>query len=64
MYVCICSAVTDADIRQAVENGVQSMQDLREELRVATQCGRCMSCAQDCLYQALMETMGLAGEAA
>lgn len=64
MYVCICNAVTDADIRQAVEDGAQNMQDLSEELRVATQCGRCADCAQECLDQALMEKAGLAEEAA
>ncbi|MFA7097596.1 MAG: (2Fe-2S)-binding protein [Gammaproteobacteria bacterium] len=64
MYVCICNAVTDADIRQAVEDGVQSMADLSRVLGVGSQCGRCRSCAQDCLEELLEEKPGLEGEAA
>lgn len=64
MYVCVCNAVTDADIRRAVENGARSMQELRDELRVATQCGRCSCCAQECLAQVLTEQAGTEGAAA
>lgn len=59
MYVCVCNAVTDEDIRRAVENGARSVRDLREELRVATQCGHCLDCAQECLDQAVIEKVEL-----
>lgn len=55
MYVCICNAVTDRDIVQAVHNGAQTMRQLRLDLGVAAECGRCASCARDCLRSALAE---------
>jgi bacterioferritin-associated ferredoxin len=55
MYVCICRAVTDTDIREAVQNGCCSMRDLRNCLGVATQCGRCALTARDVLNESLEE---------
>lgn len=53
MYVCICHAVTDRDIRRAAERGASRLRDLSRELKVATQCGRCAQCARECLNAAL-----------
>ncbi|MDJ0871533.1 MAG: (2Fe-2S)-binding protein [Gammaproteobacteria bacterium] len=55
MYVCICNAVTDRDIREAVQQGALSLKALREQLQVATCCGRCAGCARRCLHQALAD---------
>ncbi len=55
MYVCVCNAVTDHDIRQAVEQGAHSLDALREQLNVATCCGQCVGCARRCLHQALAD---------
>jgi bacterioferritin-associated ferredoxin len=52
MYVCICRQVTDRDIRQAVSHGACHMRDLREQLGVSTQCGKCAGCARDILKEA------------
>lgn len=41
MYICICHAVTDRDIRSCIEDGADSMRALRKELCVGTQCGKC-----------------------
>lgn len=41
MYICICKAVTDRQIRSAVEDGVTSMSGLRQSLGCAGQCGKC-----------------------
>lgn len=41
MYVCICKAVTDRQIRSAVEDGVTSMKGLRDNLGCTGQCGKC-----------------------
>jgi len=41
MYVCICKAVTDRQIRSAVQDGVTSMSGLRKTLGCAGQCGKC-----------------------
>ncbi len=52
MYVCICNSVTDRDIRKAANNGVKTMKELSNQLRVATGCGRCAECAHGILHQA------------
>jgi bacterioferritin-associated ferredoxin len=49
MYVCICQQVTDREIKQAIENGACTIRDLKEQLGVATQCGKCCECACDIL---------------
>ncbi len=41
MYVCICKAVTDRQIRSAVEDGVTTMKGLRDSLGCTGQCGKC-----------------------
>ena len=56
MYVCVCKAVTDRQIREAAENGARTLKDLRRELGVTSECGRCASCAQECLRQ--VQAMG------
>ena len=53
MYVCLCRAVTDRQIRQAVELGARSLSDLKESLGVATGCGKCASCARQILREEL-----------
>lgn len=41
MYVCVCKAVTDSQIRAALDDGARSVGDLRRELGCCTGCGRC-----------------------
>ncbi len=41
MYVCICNAVTEKEVRQAASDGARSLQDLQCGLGVATGCGQC-----------------------
>ena len=49
MYVCVCQAVTDREIHQAARNGAKTLRDLRRDLQVSVDCGRCASCARKCL---------------
>lgn len=51
MYVCVCQAVTDRQIREAAESGARSLRDLRRDLGVTRDCGRCASCAHECLRE-------------
>ncbi|MBV2121668.1 MAG: (2Fe-2S)-binding protein [Candidatus Thiodiazotropha sp. (ex Ctena orbiculata)] len=55
MYICVCHAVTDHDIRAAADNGVTSIEELGDELKVGTCCGRCKDCANKVLQRTLME---------
>jgi bacterioferritin-associated ferredoxin len=57
MYVCVCRAVTDHEIKSCVANGACSLRDLRDALGVATQCGRCAGFAR----AVLQETSASAG---
>lgn len=41
MYICICRAVTDKDIRAALEEGACTMRELRQRLGVCSDCGKC-----------------------
>jgi len=52
MYVCVCQAVTDRQIREAAKDGARTLKDLRRDLGVTRDCGRCASCARACLEQA------------
>ena len=52
MYVCICNAITDKQIRRAAASGVDNLYELRERLGVASSCGSCADHAQSILSQA------------
>jgi bacterioferritin-associated ferredoxin len=53
MYICVCQAVSDQQIRIAVCKGACSMRDLCKDLGVATRCGRCRSHAEALLQETL-----------
>jgi bacterioferritin-associated ferredoxin len=47
VIVCVCHRVSDRDIEREVRHGCASFEELQDELRVATACGRCHDCARD-----------------
>ena len=51
MYVCICNAITDKQIRQAADAGVRNLWQLQAELGVASNCGSCKEHASEILEQ-------------
>jgi len=54
MYICICKAVSDKRLQQAVNVGdVVSLRDLTRELGVGTGCGKCIPAARQALGEAL-----------
>jgi len=57
MYICICKAVTDGQIRSAVQDGVTSLSGLRESLGCTGQCGKCSKHVKQIRDQVL-EDMG------
>jgi bacterioferritin-associated ferredoxin len=52
MYICVCNGITDRDIRSCVQQGACCMADLKRELGIATQCGRCEAHARELLRDA------------
>ena len=59
MYVCICKAVTDKQIRRAAASGVGNLYELQDTLDVALHCGSCADLAESILN----ETHAAAGPA-
>jgi bacterioferritin-associated ferredoxin len=46
MFVCVCNAVTETQVRQCVANGAKTLGDLQFELGVASCCGCCAATAE------------------
>jgi bacterioferritin-associated ferredoxin len=53
MIVCICNNISEREIRQAADLGVTTMEELSNDLGVATCCGQCHRCATDVLNEHL-----------
>lgn len=51
MIVCICNNISDREIRQAIDLGITSMDELRRDLGLATCCGQCSSTAEEILTE-------------
>ena len=54
MYVSVCHAITDKQIRRAARSGVNSLYELRGELGVAAGCGSCARTAQEILDEEIV----------
>ncbi|MFM1850155.1 MAG: hypothetical protein RL446_994 [Pseudomonadota bacterium] len=52
MFICVCRAVTEQQIHEAVGRGACTLKDLRNELGIAQECGSCGRCAKECLRKA------------
>ena len=46
MYVCLCKAITDADIREAADAGAADVKHLTETLGLGGGCGSCLEMAE------------------
>ncbi len=55
MYVCVCKAVTEKQIQQAVREGASDYKSLRDKTGVASMCGKCGNDAKSCLRQQNLE---------
>jgi len=55
MYVCICNAITDTDIQNAVDDGVRNLKQLSRLTGCAMTCGSCKETAVEVLQQAVAE---------
>ena len=56
MYVCVCNAITDKQIRKAAKAGVTDLYGLQRELGVAAGCGSCKEAASEILRQSGQQT--------
>jgi len=53
MYVCICNAVTERQVNEAIDAGATTIKALSRQLGVGTQCGTCVGCAKECLQNVI-----------
>jgi bacterioferritin-associated ferredoxin len=53
MYVCICKAISDQDIKDAVNDGIDDLNGIQAHLGAATGCGSCV----DHTLQVIEETL-------
>lgn len=53
MYICICNAIKDSQIEQALHEGKLSISDLRQHLDFASRCGKCTSTLRTMLKEHL-----------
>jgi bacterioferritin-associated ferredoxin len=51
MYVCICNAITESDVLEAVEAGAEDLWDLQSATGLASGCGSCKEVAADMLRE-------------
>jgi len=58
VYICVCNAVTEQQIREAVCEGASSVCELSTRLGVAAACGCCRSFATQVLDETL-QVLGL-----
>jgi bacterioferritin-associated ferredoxin len=60
MYICICNAITEREVRECVRGGCRSMDELSMELGVGTSCGRCRPVAKEILDETSPQPLALA----
>lgn len=52
MYICICKAVTESQICEAIRSGACTRKEITECLKVGTACGKCNREIRDLLRTA------------
>ena len=52
MYVCVCHAITEADVENCIAQGAKSLCGLRGCLGIASTCGQCAKLAEQMLERA------------
>ena len=61
MYICICNAITERDIRACAEEGACTLRDLECGLGVGAGCGKCKRAADEILNSARNNTRSGSG---
>lgn len=60
MYVCLCKAVTDQQVRDAVDAGACSAEEVSDQLGVGTGCGCCQEMTVELVSERLAESQSYA----
>lgn len=54
MYICVCHAVSDRQIQEAVDRGARSLFEVQCQLPVGSCCGRCEDTASKLVSEHLL----------
>jgi bacterioferritin-associated ferredoxin len=57
MYICICNAITEREVRECARRGGCTLDDLSMELGVGTCCGRCRPVANEILNETRLQPL-------
>ena len=49
MYVCLCNAVSDKQIKKAISDGASSVEEIQQVSNVGKNCGSCIYAVQEML---------------
>ena len=60
MFICLCRAVTDTQIVEAVDGGAHQLSHLEEVCGVGSGCGGCREIAQQLIDERLAESRSYA----
>lgn len=54
MYVCVCHAITDRQIREVVNRGAECLSQVQQQVPVGGCCGRCQDTAEQIINECLI----------
>ena len=57
MYICICNNITDTKIVESVNNGSTCLDDVKNDLGVATKCGKCRCQCEEIINKTLPKAL-------
>lgn len=64
MFVCLCHALSDSDIRAAIEAGHDNVEAVIQHTKATSQCGNCLNDVLDLLSTHQTEQQTSAAETA
>lgn len=53
MYVCVCNAVNDRQVKQALSKGIRSLHELHVYMGYKSCCGKCTACIRKMINEYL-----------
>jgi bacterioferritin-associated ferredoxin len=57
MYVCLCNALTDRQVREAVSNGASRPREIYGACGCVAQCGTCATLMRQMLDETVVQRM-------
>jgi bacterioferritin-associated ferredoxin len=57
MYICLCNAITESQVRRCAREGACTVRDLECQLGLGVSCGRCRHAASEVLNETRSETI-------